>query len=142
MKIVQLQLGFSKRPNLKYSTHLEVLSFSRCDKETLQFTNGLAMINKVASDHFRFLNISFVDKKGDLEDMLASYRAQFTAIDNHLQQTNFVNFECLTLGVSNNSINTIQDYFPRTAVRGLVRVMSVEEMDNLPTVTNVRNRMN
>lgn len=100
------------------------------------------MINKVASDHFRFLNISFVDKKGDLEDMLASYRAQFTAIDNHLQQTNFVNFECLTLGVSNNSINTIQDYFPRTAVRGLVRVMSVEEMDNLPTVTNVRNRMN
>ncbi|KZP12471.1 hypothetical protein FIBSPDRAFT_898222 [Athelia psychrophila] len=110
---------FSPRPNLKYCTHLEVLSFSHCDKETLEFTNGLAMINKVASDRFRFLNISFVDEDGDLGDILASHHAHLTAIDNHLQQTNFINFQCLTLGVPDNSINTIQDYFPLTAARGL-----------------------
>ncbi|KZP06509.1 hypothetical protein FIBSPDRAFT_902749 [Athelia psychrophila] len=89
------------------------------NRQILQSTDGLAMINKVASDRFRFLNISFVDEDGDLGDILASHHAHLTAIDNHLQQTNFINFQCLTLGVPDNSINTIQDYFPLTAARGL-----------------------
>lgn len=93
------------------------------------------MINQISSNRFRCLNISFVDNRGDLESQLIRCRPQLTAIDEHLQWTNFVNFEYLTLGVPDNFVDMIKDCFPRTAERGLLRVMSVEEMDDLHAIT-------
>lgn len=92
------------------------------------------MIQQISSHRFQLLNISIVDNSGDLDSQLVRCRPHLTAIDEHLQWTNFVKFEYLTLGVPANFLDTIKDYFPRTAQRGLVRVMSVEEMDDLHAV--------
>lgn len=128
----------SKRIDLKSSTHLEVLSLSRCTKSILQSSDCLAMINQISSDRFRLLNISFMGEAKILNDVLVSYRTHFAAIDKHLQLANFVNLEYLTLGVSNDSINSIEDYFPLTAMRGLVRVVTVEEMEDLPAMKDTK----
>lgn len=97
------------------------------------------MIHQVSSNCFQRLNISLVNDNGDLHHILARCRPDLRVIDEHLRGMDLVNFQRLTLGVPEGFIHSIQDYFPRAAVRGFVHVMSVKGVDDLPDIVNGRN---
>lgn len=121
--------------DLSYNTRLEVLSFSRCTTSVIR-RDCLSLMNQVSSDCLQMLNISFVDPRRDLALELDARRTQLTAIDEYSQHSNLVNYRCLTLGVPAAFANTIKAYFPLSAARGILRVMSVRQMDNLPAIAH------
>lgn len=121
--------------NLQYCTQLEVLTLSRCTPSILR-RNGLAIIDKVSSSHFREFNISILSHQIAIDSVLAENQPQLAAVDARLQQPNFGNLERLTIGLPPDVANSMQDFFPHTAARNLLRVMSIDKIDELPAFTN------
>lgn len=121
--------------DLHNNTALEVLTLSRCTILTC-WRNTLALLDQVSSSRFRELNISFYTSVYDLKHLLSTYRSQFTALDTHLQKPTFSTLEALTIGLPDDypdSLITMEAIFPRTAARGLVRVMDTVAMERLVT---------
>lgn len=60
------------------------------------------------------------------------YRSKLRALDDHLQKPNFAALEALTVGLSQDhpgTPDTMAEYFPRTAARGLLRIMDIVTME-------------
>lgn len=88
-------------------------------------------MKQVSCNSLRDLNISFTTPPSVLEETLDAYRADFTALDNHLQQPNFSNLAAVTIGWRSHpgSLDFMKSLFPRTVARGLMRMVDIEEMD-------------
>lgn len=113
-----------------------MLSIIQC-KPTAINRDCFDIVTQVSSARLQILNLSFMDEEGeDLDATMAERRQDLTAIDRHLQQGKFVNFKCLNLGVPGRFIKASQDYFTQTSLKGMVHVMTVEEVNNLPCITS------
>lgn len=127
-----ISAGISYEPiNLRYNTRLEVLSLLGCSGPII-WINGLAIIDQVSSSSFRKLNITIDSIDCERRDnILDNHILQLTAIDTHLQRPNFANFEGLNIGLPMDA-RSMQEFFPQTAARDLLRVMCDAEMEKLP----------
>lgn len=121
--------------NLQNNTGIEVLTFSRCTDLTLR-RNTLAMLGQISSNRFRELNISFEASLDALPLVLTIHRSRLADLDRCLQKQNLCALEALTIGLPHGypaSLNTMEEFFPRTAARGKVRVMDMVAMERLVT---------
>ncbi|KZP02912.1 hypothetical protein FIBSPDRAFT_905427 [Athelia psychrophila] len=100
--------------DLGHNDRLEVLSLLGCGPVFIRH-NGLAIIKRVTSRHFRQLNISMMNDKG-LKYALLDHQPEFVAIDAHLQQPNF---ESLVIGMPRELEYWIPQHFPLTAAAGV-----------------------
>ncbi|KZP07486.1 hypothetical protein FIBSPDRAFT_902013 [Athelia psychrophila] len=118
--------------DLRYNTRLEVLSFRDCHWSIIQ-RHILALAYQVSSIHLRELNISIphlsthklnVMLKGGPEGL-----SELAGIDTLLQRSNFANLEGFNIGLR-STMDLMQEIFPHTAARNILRVMDGSEMWN------------
>lgn len=120
--------------DLRYNSRLETVSFWRCGSAVIQHT-GLAIFNQISSSNVRVLNICFRDDSsiGQLTYPLDNGREgvrELALIDTILQRPNFANLEELNVGFP-KVVESMPDFFPRTAARGLLHVRRGSEMARL-----------
>lgn len=124
--------------NFGYSTNLKVLSMVRCGSTSLE-QDCLAVVTQTSFGCSYTLNLSILRGSFPFEPGVGSFQRNghlrdLAIVDQHLQQAKSANFKCLNLGVPRDFIEITRDFFAQTSLKGLVNVMSVAEVDDLPYV--------
>lgn len=120
--------------DLRHNTRLETLSFWRCGPPFILCT-GVAGLDQMTSSNLRELNVSFRDCNSivELSNILEAGPEglwEQAAIDTLLQCPTFANLERVNIGLP-RAVDSMQNFLPRTAARGLLHVMSGSEMARL-----------